>query len=1583
MNRSRKYIAAILPLLVLLCFIPLKNAKAAGARNAKVSIDMQSEAKRNETFDVKIYMKLSNFTADNFQFNVNYDDNVFEYVSGELIYGKDNIGQGTMVIYEIIKIGNNNVQVMYTSTSDETLIVPDQDIHICTIKLKVKESAPLANTSVTVDFSDGGIAYSPDSNGELKSSEITTSPATINITNSFSSDAALKSLTPSTGALSPAFSSSVTAYTMTVPYTTTKVNFTATTNHTKASCTVSGDGNLKEGNNTVTVVVTAEDGKTSKTYTITVTRTPAATDNTLKSLKVNDTLVSGFTSSKGEYTVFLPYNTDKVSITAEKNNEFAAVTGTVTNEAIHAGESKTFTITVTSQSGAKKEYKVTVTRAKCSINTLGSIKPNTGTLSPAFSANVFNYTMQVPYTVKTVSFTATAAHATASIKYEGDGQTVDFGTTTKAVTKTVKIIVTAQDGTQETYTINVTRAAADTDNTLKSLVDSLNKIKFNKDESNYSFIVDYSVTEITITGTANSSFATVSGNVTNKELNEGENTFEIVVTSQSGEAKKYTVKVTRAACSINTLGSIKPSTGTLSPAFSANVFNYTMQVPYTVKTVSFTATAAHATASIKYEGDGQTVDFGTTTKAVTKTVKIIVTAQDGTQETYTINVTRAAADTDNTLKSLVDSLNKIKFNKDESNYSFIVDYSVTEITITGTANSSFATVSGNVTNKELNEGENTFEIVVTSQSGEAKTYTVIVTRQGASTDNDLSSLKPDKYEFNETFSPETTDYTMTVPYSIARLKFTFTMSNGYAVANVNSPYTVDLVAGKVNDIKITVTAQNGDKKTYTVHVTRIVPATDSTLKELTPMTGELEEAFDPSKTEYSMKVNLSVKEMHFKYAVNDKNANVIVDGNSILKDGINKFTFTVTAQDGTSTVYTVNVERVSMSSDATLKWIKVKNAILNFDPDVKDYIVAVPIGTLIANISFETSHELASAVLEGNIELNMGESNIFNIIVTAEDKTQLTYTVTVIFRALESDSSLKDLKDDHGKLVFEPGKTEYEMDVPYNTEKVELEYICSGSFAVAELTAPGSLALGQINTYTITVTAENGSKTVYTINVTRNMMGNSAKLDSLIPSQGMLTPDFDSEETEYTLFVPHSTSNVDFDYTLKDPRSSIDVIAPDVLSDGETVFMFKVTSKSGEYTIYTVKVIKNDISSDSALSSITANGEKLADFDPSVFEYTLIVPNSVKEMAIECVTSYIAASADLTMSPEEFAVGDNMYIITVTAEDGSTSQYSITVRRLDVDSDSTLSDIKIDGSSVEFDPSKTEYDIEVKHDVDSIRIEFTVSSEYAKAELRGPEKLELGKVNKYIIIVTADDGSVNEYKLNVLRRKLSSDSLAASIVIGDINIDVLASDKNYEITFPFGTDTVTIIATANDPRAVVEITGDETLKIGNNVIIVKITAEDGSSTIYTINAVRDAGSSDATLRDIIPSMGKLNEKFSPNLVEYTLNVDKTVDKIDLEVITANALASYVISDTSLKTGQNRITVTVTSENGTVLTYTVNVIKQGDSLWYKLCNTTVLSIGGFNVSVLAFAIIALAIITGCIVIIIIVQDKDKVKRIKRR
>ena len=232
-------------------------------------------------------------------------------------------------------------------------------------------------------------------------------------------------------------------YTVTLPYGTdvTAGSFVIVTSD--AGATV---GALTHDGNVWTFTVTAEDGVTAKTYTVTVSFTEAPKSN---DANVSSITVAGVEATAGEnntYTVTLPYGTD---VTAGSfvivTSDAGATVGALTNEG------NVWTFTVTAEDGVtSKTYTVTVSFTEAPKSNDAGVSSITVAGFKAVAGANNSYTVTVPYgtVVKTGSFVIVTRHPRATVS---------------ALTNTRNIwsfTVTAEDGvTTAVYTVTVNTAA--------------------------------------------------------------------------------------------------------------------------------------------------------------------------------------------------------------------------------------------------------------------------------------------------------------------------------------------------------------------------------------------------------------------------------------------------------------------------------------------------------------------------------------------------------------------------------------------------------------------------------------------------------------------------------------------------------------------------------------------------------------------------------------------------------------------------------------------------------------------------------------------------------------------------------------------------------------------------------------------------------------------------------------------------------------------------------------------------------------------------------------------------------------------
>jgi len=514
-------------------------------------------------------------------------------------------------------------------------------------------------------------------------------------------------------------------------------------------------------------------------------------------------------------------------------------------------------------------------------------------LSPNFSAGRLDYTSTVPYSQSSVRVTPTAsdaAAATVTVQVNGEGmpETVTSGTQSSALAldvgdNAIEVVVTAQDGTTiQTYTVEVTRGAPNTDAKLSGLSLSGGAAlspNFSAGRLDYISTVPYSQSSVRITPAASdAAAATVTVQVNGAgtpetvasgtqssavALDVGDNTIEVVVTAQDGTTiRTYTVEVTREPNTDASLSGLGLSGGAaLSPAFSTGRLDYTSTVPYSQSSVRITpaaSDAAAATVTVQVNGAGtpETVTSGTQSSVLAldvgdNTIEVVVTAQDGTTiKTYTVEVTREP-NTDATLSGLGLSGGAAlspNFSAGRLDYTSTVPYSQNSIRVTPAADAT-ATVTVQVNGAgtpetvasgtessvlALDVGDNTIEVVVTAQDGTTiKTYTVEVTRE-PNTDASLSGLGlTGGATLSPAFSTGRLDYTANVPYSQSSIRVTPAAdATATVTVQVNGAGTPETVASGTqssalaldvgdNTIVVVVTAQDGTTtQTYTVEVRR-------------------------------------------------------------------------------------------------------------------------------------------------------------------------------------------------------------------------------------------------------------------------------------------------------------------------------------------------------------------------------------------------------------------------------------------------------------------------------------------------------------------------------------------------------------------------------------------------------------------------------------------------------------------------------------------------------------------------------------------------------------------------------------------
>lgn len=292
-----------------------------------------------------------------------------------------------------------------------------------------------------------------------------------------------------------------------------------------------------------------------------------------------------------------------------------------------------------------------------------------------------------------------------------------------------------------------------------------------------------------------------------------------------------------------------------------------------------------------------------------------------------------------------------------------------------------------------------------------------------------------------------------------------------------------------------------------------------------------------------------------------------------------------------------------------------------------------------------------------------------------------------------------------------------------------------------------------------------------------------AKLKSLVPSTGSLSPAFDSDTYDYEITVPTTQTTIAFTPTSIDSTSTIKVDGTIVksgkkstsieLGEGENEIQIKVETEEGIKGTYNIVINRTERERSAQLSSLKlTKGTLSPSFNKGIYEYTATVDNNVTSIGITAVT--VDPAATITIDGDEIPSGatspnisldEGANVISVKVKDdkGNIKTYAVTITRKYPKSNGNLSSLSVTNGTISpvFDPETYLYSVKVARSVEKVKVKFTAQNDkttitiddkkYASGQQSDYINLDLG-ANLVTVVVTAEDGkSTTTYKLSVIR----------------------------------------------------------------------------------------------------------------------------------------------------------------------------------------------------------------------------------------
>lgn len=187
-------------------------------------------------------------------------------------------------------------------------------------------------------------------------------------------------------------------------------------------------------------------------------------------------------------------------------------------------------------------------------------------------------------------------------------------------------------------------------------------------------------------------------------------------------------------------------------------------------------------------------------------------------------------------------------------------------------------------------------------------------------------------------------------------------------------------------------------------ITILEPLSDNcNLASMTVSNAAISPAFSPATTGYSASVSFEISSLNISAKAEHAGAKVSISNNQLTPGSTTTVKVTVTAENGTTKVYSIMVTRAQdpnyvPSSNAELSEIIVEGQTLSpaFQADITQYYIWLPFETETVSVSAKVADSRSKLSVGTYEQLRPGKGTEIPLTVTAEDGTQLVYTVTVV-----------------------------------------------------------------------------------------------------------------------------------------------------------------------------------------------------------------------------------------------------------------------------------------------------------------------------------------------------------------------------------------------------------------------------------------------------------------------------------------------------------------------------------------------------------------------------------------------------------
>ena len=1220
------------------------------------------------------------------------------------------------------------------------------------------------------------------------------------------------------------------------------------------------------------VIVIAADGITKNVYTIHYNRSKSS-DTLLKNILVNGVSLEGFHPDTLNYVDTLAWRTKIVPCVQPIGAHPNQVISTY-----HSSVNGTTMIHVVAADGiATQDYEIYFPVIKSSNVALKTLAID-GALDFTFNPNVLNYTVTMPY----------GTNAAPSLLYDKSENEQNIELVAAPLHGTTKLIITAENGDQRTYSLNYIVEESTLPNTLKSI--SVDGVSLDLTQGNeIEVVLPYGTTDMSIAYEKNFAEQTV----TLVQQGAYKPTKIVVYSNRDGELPTtYTIIPKVTSYNPATLNNISLN-GTSISNFKPNQYSYVVNVD-DIPEIGYTA--ADGVTVTEIESDNKHIVYQVTSGEYSNIYSIyyyyqndVIPSKNFTETATTLHNGKAKPagwmvpadcaekyEWGGFLSSPVETGPEVSVLPDG-----VVHLSTWR---NGDANSIYGSIPGIMTIGTLS---------LTLTSGGNSTSSVSGGIQFRNTPEQIAvDYRTTSYSKMDNWRlwVELSDGTNTVP--------TLHKGSHEPVGQEWQSMVKDLDyegLGLISKMNLTVNSAHSDNA-----------------KDLGGSTKRL--------------ADMDIRNLRFIY--NSKLTSVTVDGNEATITG-NTITYhiedaeyskfpelmfigekadqmpvvtwenevngTRTAQvrnygeDGSYTDYELQITRPLSAEKQVASIIINDTSLAGFHGSTNEYTYVMPNG-------YNSMPSVSVIAKSTHQSINILDSaNVILINVTAENGETNTYTVHLT----ESKSNNTELASIIAEGIIFSAETR--------------EYHISGT-TLPEITFT-KLSDGQtvtLNKGIITVEAEDGTIGAYHIILDKP---NTTGQLSDIEANGISLPDFSSSTYAYTADKPE---------TIGFKR----IYESDSVVFVQTPLYMEWQVFGTENHTYRI-TYPNDLSANTSLKAIYIDSALYEAFNENIYEYEYRTDEPIH---VHAIANDKASKLDVTYTTQ----GDTtIYTYTVTAEDGTVGRPYTLIVVPNLSNISYLKSISLNGTPIsDFRADSLTYKIVIP--VGAYKtVEPTIPCiEYQLGAARQQVNIEHGNLNESSYIeVTSEDGTTNSvYELYIEAEASHCVSLSGIAVNGE-PIEHFESQRHY-YSVKCNDDVVEVTWSSNDNFQTVTETYD------GYIHTLHVVAQDGvTSADYIIEIYKETASADVTLKNILldgmdfnvfePSINE-DLEFSAMQQRYNINLPSGTLKLPEISVLLNSDGQKA----NITIGEWKVEITVTAPDGiSTNTYTLrfSVPKSNNSL----------------------------------------------------